>query len=175
MEPDRGALLAIGMNGEALPPEHGFPVRMVVPGLYGFVSATKWIADMELTTFDAKQAYWLRARLGRAGADQDPVPDRQPARVRAGRRPDGSPSPASRGRSRPGIGGSRCGWTAGRGRTAELSTEVNGDTWRMWRAEFDLAPGSHTVQTRATDRDRYGPDRGSGPTRSRTAPRAGRR
>ena len=51
MEPHRGALLAIGMNGEALPPEHGFPVRMVVPGLYGYVSATKWVVDLEATTF----------------------------------------------------------------------------------------------------------------------------
>lgn len=60
LRPDSDALLAIGMNGEPLPAEHGFPVRMVVPGLYGFVSATKWLVDLELTTFDAKQAYWPR-------------------------------------------------------------------------------------------------------------------
>ncbi len=59
LEPGRGALLALGMNGEALPPEHGFPVRMVVPGLYGYVSATKWVTDLELTTFGAKPGYWL--------------------------------------------------------------------------------------------------------------------
>jgi DMSO/TMAO reductase YedYZ molybdopterin-dependent catalytic subunit len=58
--PGRQAMLAIRMNGEPLPIEHGFPVRMIVPGLYGFVSGTKWITDMELTTFDAKQAYWLQ-------------------------------------------------------------------------------------------------------------------
>ncbi|MFD1051219.1 molybdopterin-dependent oxidoreductase, partial [Kibdelosporangium lantanae] len=56
---DRG-LLAIGMNGEPLPAEHGFPARMVVPGLYGFVSATKWVVDMELNRFADKQAYWLK-------------------------------------------------------------------------------------------------------------------
>ena len=51
-------MLAIGMNGEVLPARHGFPVRMVVPGLYGFVSATKWVVDLEVTRFDAKKAYW---------------------------------------------------------------------------------------------------------------------
>ena len=61
MEPKRGALLAIGMNGEALPPEHGFPVRMVVPGLYGYVSGTKWLVDLEATTFrnPFRQGFWL--------------------------------------------------------------------------------------------------------------------
>ncbi len=55
---DREAMLAIGMNGEPLPLEHGFPVRMVVPGLYGYVSATKWLVDMEVTRFDDFTAYW---------------------------------------------------------------------------------------------------------------------
>ena len=69
LEPDRGALLAVGMNGEALPREHGFPVRMVVPGLYGFVSATKWVTDLELTTFAARDSYWLQ----RGWAQQAPI------------------------------------------------------------------------------------------------------
>lgn len=56
----RDALLALGMNGEPLPFEHGFPVRMVVPGLYGYVSACKWIEDIELTTFDSYDPYWVR-------------------------------------------------------------------------------------------------------------------
>ena len=55
----RDALLAVGMNGEPLPAEHGFPVRMVVPGLYGYVSATKWLVDLELTRFDARTPYWV--------------------------------------------------------------------------------------------------------------------
>src|SRR5207248_1120391 len=55
----RDAMLAIGMNGVPLPLEHGFPVRMIVPGLYGYVSATKWVVDMELTTFDRFDAYWI--------------------------------------------------------------------------------------------------------------------
>ncbi|MET0783122.1 MAG: molybdopterin-dependent oxidoreductase, partial [Leifsonia flava] len=58
LEDDRNAILALGMNGEPLPPEHGFPVRMVVPGLYGYVSATKWVTELEVTRFDAASAYW---------------------------------------------------------------------------------------------------------------------
>jgi DMSO/TMAO reductase YedYZ molybdopterin-dependent catalytic subunit len=69
MEPGRGALLVIGMNGVALPPEHGFPVRMVVPGLYGYVSGTKWLADMEVTTFAAAKGYWYR----RGWSEQAPI------------------------------------------------------------------------------------------------------
>ena len=56
----RDAMLAVGMNGQVLPAEHGFPVRVVVPGLYGYVSATKWVVDMELTTFGAFDAYWVK-------------------------------------------------------------------------------------------------------------------
>ncbi|WP_375484101.1 molybdopterin-dependent oxidoreductase [uncultured Jatrophihabitans sp.] len=56
----RAALLAVGMNGVALPVEHGFPVRVVVPGLYGYISACKWVVDIEATTFAAHQAYWVR-------------------------------------------------------------------------------------------------------------------
>src|SRR5206468_2256687 len=56
----RDAMLAVGMHGEPLPFAHGFPVRMVVPGLYGYVSACKWLKDLELTTFDAYDAYWVR-------------------------------------------------------------------------------------------------------------------
>jgi DMSO/TMAO reductase YedYZ molybdopterin-dependent catalytic subunit len=58
--PDSDALLAVGMNGQPLPPEHGYPVRMIVPGLYGYVSATKWLTELELTTFAATQAYWAQ-------------------------------------------------------------------------------------------------------------------
>jgi DMSO/TMAO reductase YedYZ molybdopterin-dependent catalytic subunit len=151
LEPDRGALLAIGMNGEALPPEHGFPVRMVVPGLYGFVSATKWLADMELTTFDAKPGYWLE----RGWAQEAPI--KTQSRIDAPRGfatvPAGRVTVAGIAWSQPvGIGAVEVRMDGGPWQDAELSTEVNNHTWRMWRAEFDLAPGSHTVQTRATDR-----------------------
>jgi DMSO/TMAO reductase YedYZ molybdopterin-dependent catalytic subunit len=152
LEPDRGALLAIGMNGEALPPEHGFPVRMVVPGLYGYVSATKWIVDMQATTFDAERGYWLE----RGWAQRAPIKTqcridtpRGFATVAAGR-----VIVAGIAWSQPtGISGVEVRMDGGPWREAELATEASGDTWRMWRAVFDLGPGSHTVQTRATDRN----------------------
>jgi DMSO/TMAO reductase YedYZ molybdopterin-dependent catalytic subunit len=150
MEPGRGAMLAIGMNGEALPPEHGFPVRMVVPGLYGFVSATKWLADMELTTFDAKQAYWLRRDWGQR------APIKVQSRIDSPRAfasvPAGRVTVAGIAWAQPhGIERVEVRLDGGQWREAELSTEVSGDTWRMWRLDLDLAPGSHTVQSRATD------------------------
>jgi hypothetical protein len=151
LEPDRGALLAIGMNGEPLPPEHGFPVRMVVPGLYGFVSATKWITDMEVTTFGAAQAYWLQ----RGWSQRAPIKTqtridfpRGFGSVPAGRVTVAGIAWAQH----TGVDRVEVRMDGGPWQQAELSTEVSADTWRMWTAEFQLAPGSHTVQTRATDR-----------------------
>jgi DMSO/TMAO reductase YedYZ molybdopterin-dependent catalytic subunit len=150
MEPDRGALLAIAMNGEALPPEHGFPVRMVVPGLYGYVSATKWIVDMELTTFAAKAGYWLR----RGWSERGPI--KTQSRIDRPRGfaslPAGRVTAAGIAWSQPdGIGRVEVRVDGGAWREAELATDVGGDTWRMWRADFDLGSGSHTMQSRATD------------------------
>jgi len=154
MEDSRDALLAIAMNGEPLPAEHGFPVRIVVPGLYGYVSATKWLADIELTTFGAFDAYWKRRGWGERGPIKTMSRIDRPAgfqKVPGGRvviagvawaqttgidavevRVDGGP------------------WTP-----TTLSTEVNLDSWRMWRTELDLTPGGHTVECRATDRSGY--------------------
>ncbi|SCF85295.1 DMSO/TMAO reductase YedYZ, molybdopterin-dependent catalytic subunit [Streptomyces sp. Ncost-T10-10d] len=110
----RDAMLAFGMNGEPLPFEHGFPVRMVVPGLYGYVSACKWIKDIELTTFDAYDAYWVR----RSWAQEAPVktesridtPVRSPPRRPASCRWPGWPGPSTA--ASPGL---RSGWTVGSG------------------------------------------------------------
>jgi DMSO/TMAO reductase YedYZ molybdopterin-dependent catalytic subunit len=151
MEPDRGALLAVGMNGEALPPEHGFPVRMVMPGLYGFVSATKWVTDLELTTFDAKAGYWFE----RGWAQRAPI--KTQCRIDYPRGfatvPAGAVTVAGIAWAQhTGIGAVEVRVDGGPWRTAELSTEVNRDTWRMWRARFEIGPGSHTVQARAVDR-----------------------
>jgi DMSO/TMAO reductase YedYZ molybdopterin-dependent catalytic subunit len=152
LEPGRGALLAIGMNGEALPPEHGFPVRMLVPGLYGYVSGTKWLTDLELTTFSAESGYWLE----RGWAQKAPI--KTQCRIDT---PRGFATVA-RGRvtvagiawSQPtGVSRVEVRMDGGAWQDAELATEVNADTWRMWRAPFDLAPGSHTVQARATDKN----------------------
>ena len=90
----RNALLAVGMNGQPLPIAHGFPARMVVPGLYGYTSATKWITKLELTTFAAQQGLLDTARLRGAGADQDRITDR-----RAEAAVTGAQGPGRRGRS----------------------------------------------------------------------------
>ncbi|MGH3938134.1 MAG: molybdopterin-dependent oxidoreductase [Pseudonocardiaceae bacterium] len=152
-DPGRQAMLAIGMNSEPLPPEHGFPVRMLVPGLYGFVSATKWIVDLELTTFDAEQAYWLQRDWGRL------APIKTMSRI---------DSPGSFGQVSPDTPLIGIAWAQTKGiekvevridqgpwQVAELATEVNLDTWRMWRLTTRLQPGSHVAQVRATDKTGY--------------------
>ncbi len=156
MEPGRGALLAIGMNGEALPPEHGFPVRMVVPGLYGYVSATKWVVDLEATTFadPRKRAYWVE----RSWAQKAPI--KTMSRIDSpqgfGRVPAGTVTVAGTAWAQTrGIAKVEARVDNGPWQAAELSTEVNLDTWRMWRTDFTLAAGTHNVQVRATDKGGY--------------------
>ncbi|GGP57069.1 molybdopterin-dependent oxidoreductase [Saccharothrix coeruleofusca] len=150
LEPDRGALIALGVNGEPLPVEHGFPARLVVPGLYGYVSATKWVVDLELTTFAARRAYWLE----RGWAERAPVKtmsriDSPRHRSTVGARP----VVAGVAWAQPhGVAGVEVRADGGPWRVAELSAEVSGSTWRMWRVELDLPPGGHTVEVRATDR-----------------------
>ncbi|PSL54925.1 DMSO/TMAO reductase YedYZ molybdopterin-dependent catalytic subunit [Saccharothrix carnea] len=151
LDPDRGALIALGMNGEPLPLEHGFPARLVVPGLYGYVSATKWVVDLELTTFEARRGYWI----DRAWAREAPV--KVMSRID---RPERGSTVSGR------VVATGVAWAqpigvdrvevrvdSGPWRTATLAAEVNGSAWRMWRVELDgLAPGGHTVEVRATDR-----------------------
>jgi DMSO/TMAO reductase YedYZ molybdopterin-dependent catalytic subunit len=150
LEPDRGALLAVGMNGEALPPEHGFPARLVVPGLYGFVSATKWVTDIELTTFASRTGYWQP----RGWAQLSPV--KTQSRIDFPRRfrpvPAGRVPVAGIAWSQPdGISRVELRLDEGPWRDAELAADLGGDTWRMWRVFVDAAPGEHVVQVRATD------------------------
>ena len=154
MDRNRGAMLAIGMNGEPLPIEHGFPARLVIPGLYGYVSATKWVTDLEVTTWAARQAYWLR----RGWSEQAPI--KTESRIDA---PKGFDTvPAGRVRvsgvawaQHTGIDRVQVRVDGGPWRDARLSAEVNLDTWRMWWAEVDVSAGSHQVQCRATDRTGY--------------------
>lgn len=149
MEPDRRAMLALGMNGEPLPVSHGFPVRMIVPGLYGFVSATKWLVDLELTTWDAKQGYWQP----RGWAREAPIKTQS--------RIDGPLGDITAGdvvvagtawAPHVGIDAVEVRVDDGPWQRAELSTEVSVDTWRMWRATVRMSPGRNTVTCRATDR-----------------------
>ncbi|MDN5920861.1 MAG: molybdopterin-dependent oxidoreductase, partial [Pseudonocardia sp.] len=150
----RDAMLAIGMNGAPLPVEHGFPVRMVVPGLYGYVSGCKWITDMDVTTWDARTPYWEQRDWAREGPIKTqsridvPKPD---TRVRAGRVVVAGTAWAQR----TGIARVEVRADGGRWQATELSTEVNLDTWRMWRTSITLPAGRHTLQVRALDKSGY--------------------
>ena len=147
------AMVAIGMNREALLPEHGFPMRTVVPGLYRHVSATKWLTELELAAFDGKP-YWVRR-----GWDGQP-PGVAPIKIAS--RIDAPTSFQCVPRGDVTVAGTA--WAQGRGirrvelrfdggdwQPAELATEVNPFTWRMFRLATALAPGQHTVTCRATD------------------------
>ncbi|MFD0199340.1 MULTISPECIES: molybdopterin-dependent oxidoreductase [Saccharothrix] len=150
LEPDRGALIALGMNGEPLPLEHGFPARLVVPGLYGYVSATKSVVDLELTTFEAKRGYWI----DRAWAREAPVKVMSRIdRPERGSTVSGRVVATGVAWAQPiGIGRVEVRADNGPWRTATLGAEVNGSAWRMWRVELDLPAGGHTIEVRATDR-----------------------
>ncbi len=150
LQDDRDAILAVAMNGEPLPVEHGFPVRMVVPGLYGYVSATKWVVDLEVTRFADRTSYWT----DRGWSEEGPI--KTMARVEV---------PQSFAQVDGGavmIGG--VAWSQQRGITAvevsvdsgdweavTLADEASVDTWRQWSHELTLEPGLHTVRARATD------------------------
>ena len=150
---DRDSLLAVGMNGSPLPPEHGFPARLVVPGLYGFVSATKWVTELEVTRFDEKTAYWTdrgwdaKAPILVASRVEVPKPL---AKVPAGDLVVGGTAWAQRsGIERVDVKLDDGDWTS-----AELGDEVNIDTWRQWKTGFsDVDAGLHTVTVRAIDQD----------------------
>ncbi|WP_067651710.1 molybdopterin-dependent oxidoreductase [Nocardia harenae] len=147
----RDALLAVGMNGEPLPVAHGYPARMVVPGLYGYVSATKWVVDLELTRFDRATAYWT----DRGWAAEAPIKTSSRidvpasfATVDAGRVTVGGVAWAQQ----HGIDRVEVQVDSGPWQRAELAAEYSVDTWRQWRWEWDAAPGAHTLRVRATDR-----------------------
>ncbi|MFJ3876519.1 molybdopterin-dependent oxidoreductase [Streptomyces sp. NPDC090077] len=146
----REALLAVGMNGAPLPFAHGFPVRMVVPGLYGYVSACKWLRELRLTTFDAYDAYWVR----RSWAREAPV--KTQSRI-------DTPRPFSRPPAGP-VAVAGVAWAQHRGiarvevradggpwREARLGAADGVDTWRQWVWPWEATPGRHTLEVRATD------------------------
>jgi len=146
----RQALIAVGMNGQPLPTEHGFPARMLVPGLYGYVSATKWVTKLEVTTFARQQAYWTQRGYARQAPirteSRIDVP-RPLAQLPAGRVAVGGVAWAPhRGISRVQVNVDNGPW-----RTAKLAAADGTDTWRQWVWAWDAAPGLHTLQVRATD------------------------
>jgi DMSO/TMAO reductase YedYZ molybdopterin-dependent catalytic subunit len=153
LDPNRGAMLAIGMNRQPLPVEHGFPARMVVPGLYGYVSATKWVVDMELTTWD-KQAYWVpRGYSQQAPIKTESRIDKPQAYATV--KPGAVTVAGIAWAQTKGIAKVEVRVDGGAWQAAQLSTEVSKNTWRMWRATFALRAGTHTVESRATDDTGY--------------------
>ena len=153
---DRAALLAVGMNGEPLPRDHGFPARLVVPGLYGFVSATKWVTELEVTRFADKEAYWT----SRGWSSHGPVlvssrVDVPRAGVHVTAKDGGRLVTAGMAWAQhTGIAEVEVRIDTGDWQSAELSEELTTDTWRQWRCELEgVAAGRHTVTVRATDAD----------------------
>lgn len=151
----RDSLLAIGMNDAPLPTEHGYPARLVVPGLYGYVSATKWVVDLEVTKFDLAQAYWTK--LG--WAERGPIKTQSRIDVpRSGQ--DVARGPVT-------FGG--VAWAQNRGvravevrvdgpngqgqwQPAELGEAYSNETWRLWSFRWQAdVPGPHEISVRATD------------------------
>jgi DMSO/TMAO reductase YedYZ molybdopterin-dependent catalytic subunit len=146
----RDALLAVGMNGKPLPVSHGFPVRMVVPGLYGYVSATKWVVDLELTRFADEQAYWVE----RGWAERGPVKTMTridlPGRLEQVRAGPVTVAGVAWAQHR-GIDKVEVRVDGGRWRQARLAAVPSTDTWRQWAVRWDATPGEHLIEARATD------------------------
>lgn len=150
----REALVAVGMNGEPLPFDHGFPARLVVAGLYGYVSATKWLSDLELTTWDAFDAYWIP----RGWAKEAPV--KTQSRIdtpRDGARLTTEPRAIAGVAWAPGLGIVRvevqvddANWAE-----AELAASLDRGAWRQWRLPWTPTAGDHRIRVRATDASGY--------------------
>lgn len=149
----RDAMIAIGMNGEALPREHGFPARMIVPGLYGFISATKWVTRLTLTTYAEQTAYWT----DRGWATDAPIKistriDTPSAleQLDAGEVVIGGVAWAQQ---RGGVAKVQVQIDGGAWQDAELGADLGNDYWRQWFYRWDAKPGPHAVAARAISGD----------------------
>lgn len=147
---DRDAMIAVGMNGQPLPIDHGFPARLIVPGLYGYVSATKWLADIELTTWDGFDGYWVPRGWSKEGPIKTQSRIDVPAR---GQRLAAGPTVVAgvAWAQRRGIDRVEVSVDDGPWQHAELAAALNIDTWRQWRFRWDARPGQHRIRVRATD------------------------
>ncbi|WP_024793711.1 molybdopterin-dependent oxidoreductase [Tomitella biformata] len=148
----RDAMLAVAMNGQPLPLEHGYPVRQVVPGLYGFVSATKWVVDWELTRFDRAQAYWTTRGWGEKApiktASRIDVPTAFAPVVPGRLLVAGTAWAQHRGIEKVEVRVDNGSW-----QLATLAAEYSIDTWRQWWWDWEATDGSHVLEVRATDLD----------------------
>jgi DMSO/TMAO reductase YedYZ molybdopterin-dependent catalytic subunit len=150
----RDAMLAVAMNGTALPVAHGFPVRMVVPGLYGYVSACKWITDIEVTTYAANTAYWAQ----QGWAQQAPIKTESRIDVPSGTSSLNAGRTAVAGvawAQHKGIDAVEVRVDSGPWNEARLSAVPDIDCWRQWVWDWDATPGKHVIEARATDATGY--------------------
>jgi len=149
---DRGAMLAVAMNGRPLPIEHGFPVRSIVPGLFGYVSATKWVVDFEVTRFEDVAAFWTQRGWSEQGpvkiASRIDVP-RSGADVDPGRLDVGGLA----WKQHTGIAAVEVALDGGAWERVALAEAPTDDTWVQWTATLDVTPGDHTLRVRAIGRD----------------------
>jgi hypothetical protein len=172
----RNALIAIAMNGEPLPFEHGFPARLVVPGLYGYVSATKWLTELKVTSFAQDEGYWTPRGWSARGPvkteSRIDVP-RSGDRVAAGRVAVAGIAWAQH----RGIKSVEVRVDDGEWQPARLAEEPTIDSWRQWVLEWQAVKGNHTITVRATDAEGEAqtetqappaPDGATGGTRSRS-------
>ncbi|WP_309107169.1 molybdopterin-dependent oxidoreductase [Arthrobacter sp.] len=148
----RDSILAVGMNGEALPLEHGFPVRMIVPGLYGYVSATKWLTELKVTRFADDVGYWTprgwseRGPIKMSSRIDVPATDRV---VKAGATTFAGVAWAQH----TGISKVELRVNRGEWQEAQLAPGISRDTWYQWQLPLEFTPGQYEVQVRATDLD----------------------
>jgi DMSO/TMAO reductase YedYZ molybdopterin-dependent catalytic subunit len=150
----RDALLAVAMNGQPLPIAHGFPARMVVPGLYGYVSATKWVTDINVTTFAGNYAYWAQ----RGWSQQAPIKTESRIDVPNGASQIPSGRTAVAGvawAQHKGIEAVEVRVDQGPWNQARLAAVPDLDTWRQWVWEWDATSGNHVIEARATDKTGY--------------------
>jgi len=148
----RVALVAVGMNGEPLPAAHGFPARLVVSGLYGYVSATKWLSDIELTRLEDVDGYWIPRGWAKDGPvkvqSRIDVPRSSDA-LSAGRTPIAGVAWApDRGIRRVEVRIDEGRWSE-----ADLGDAASDATWVQWLLDWDATPGRHRIEVRATDGD----------------------
>ncbi|MHC3000101.1 oxidoreductase [Microbacterium sp. HJ5] len=148
---ERNAILAVGMNGEPLPPEHGFPVRLVVPGLYGYVSATKWLTELKVTTFADDEAYWTP----RGWSERGPI--KLQSRIDVPRRGQGLKAGETiiagvAWQQGVGIEGVEVQIDDGPWLQAALAPAISDDTWVQWSLPWTAEAGDHLLRCRATSR-----------------------
>jgi hypothetical protein len=146
----REPLIAVGMNGEALPARHGYPARLIVPGLYGYVSATKWISEITLTTWEDFDGYWIPRGWSKEG------PIKTQSRIdhpRNGEEISGVDTVIAGVAWAPTRGVARVEVRVDGGEwlEAELTTPLSDQAWVQWKVDHPVAAGRHLVEVRATD------------------------